>query len=52
MLDVLELGPATGIGGTGDQVRLRKKMAEQLVIEESRHRRWRRCTSGPQSAST
>lgn len=37
MLDELERGPANGTGASGDQVLLRKKMVEQLVIEESRH---------------
>jgi hemerythrin-like domain-containing protein len=37
MLAELERGPALGTGVSQDQLLLRKKMAEQLVIEESRH---------------
>jgi Hemerythrin HHE cation binding domain len=37
MLAELQRGPASGDGATGDQLLLRKKMAEQLVIAESRH---------------
>jgi hemerythrin-like domain-containing protein len=37
MLAELERGPASSSGATGDQLLLRKKMVEQLVIEESRH---------------
>jgi hemerythrin-like domain-containing protein len=37
MLAELERVPASGSGATADQLLLRKKMAEQLVIEESRH---------------
>ena len=37
MLTELERGPAAGTGAGDDALALRKKMAEQLVIEESRH---------------
>ncbi|HWG00989.1 MAG TPA: hemerythrin domain-containing protein [Trebonia sp.] len=37
MLAELEHGPTEVTGATDDQLLLRKKMAEQLVIEESKH---------------
>jgi hemerythrin-like domain-containing protein len=37
MLSELERGPTKSSGASGDQLALRKKMAEQLVIEESKH---------------
>ena len=37
MLTELEKGPTATRGATQDQLALRKKMAQQLVIEESRH---------------
>jgi len=37
MLSELEKGPTQGTGASDDQLALRKKMAEQLVIEESKH---------------
>jgi hypothetical protein len=37
MLAELEKGPTRAAGATGDQLALRKKMTEQLIIEESRH---------------
>jgi thiamine pyrophosphate-dependent acetolactate synthase large subunit-like protein len=37
MLAELERGPTRATGATGDQLALRKKMTEQLIIEESRH---------------
>jgi hypothetical protein len=37
MLSELELGPTAATGATSDQLALRHKMAEQLVIEESKH---------------
>ena len=37
MLTELELGPTASSGANGDQLALRKKMVEQLVIEESKH---------------
>ena len=37
MLTELEKGPTAASGATQDQLALRKKMAQQLVIEESRH---------------
>jgi hemerythrin-like domain-containing protein len=37
MLTELELGPTAATGATSEQLALRKKMAEQLVIEESKH---------------
>jgi len=37
MLAELELGPTVAVGANSDQLALRKKMVEQLVIEESRH---------------
>jgi Hemerythrin HHE cation binding domain len=37
MLSELELGPTAATGATADQLALRQKMAEQLVIEESKH---------------
>jgi hemerythrin-like domain-containing protein len=37
MLAELEKGPTKATGATGDQLVLREKMAEELIIEESRH---------------
>ena len=37
MLSELELGPVADSGATADQLALRQKLVEQLVIEESRH---------------
>ena len=37
MLSELESGPTAATGASPDQLALRKKMAESLVIEESRH---------------
>jgi hemerythrin-like domain-containing protein len=37
MLDELETGPTAATGASENGLALRKKMAEQLVIEESRH---------------
>jgi hemerythrin-like domain-containing protein len=37
MLSELELGPVAATGATSDQLALRQKMVEQLVIEESKH---------------
>jgi len=37
MLAELELGPTAATGADSDQLALRKKMVQQLVIEESRH---------------
>jgi hypothetical protein len=37
MLAELERGPTRATGATQDQLALRKKMTEQLIIEESRH---------------
>jgi hemerythrin-like domain-containing protein len=37
MLAELERGPTKAAGATEDQLALRKKMTEQLIIEESRH---------------
>jgi hypothetical protein len=37
MLAELEMGPAKAAGATEEQLLARKKMTEQLVIEESRH---------------
>jgi hemerythrin-like domain-containing protein len=37
MLSELERGPTHGTGASDDQLALRKKMAEELVIEESKH---------------
>ena len=37
MLSELEQGPTAASGATANELALRKKMAEQLVIEESRH---------------
>jgi hypothetical protein len=37
MLAELELGPIAATGADRDQLALRKKMVQQLVIEESRH---------------
>jgi hemerythrin superfamily protein len=37
MLTELELGPTAATGATSDQLALRKKMVQQLVIEESKH---------------
>jgi hemerythrin-like domain-containing protein len=37
MLAELEKGPTAGSGATENQLALRKKMAQQLVIEESKH---------------
>jgi Hemerythrin HHE cation binding domain len=37
MLSELELGPVADTGANSDQLALRRKMVEQLVIEESKH---------------
>jgi hemerythrin-like domain-containing protein len=37
MLTELELGPTAATGASTDQLALRKKMVQQLVIEESKH---------------
>jgi hemerythrin superfamily protein len=37
MLSELELGPAAAAGANSDQLELRRKMVEQLVIGESKH---------------
>lgn len=37
MLTELEKGPTAASGATADQLALRKKMTQQLVIEESKH---------------
>jgi hypothetical protein len=37
MLSELETGPTAATGASENELALRKKMAEQLVIEESRH---------------
>lgn len=37
MLTELELGPTAAAGANPDQLALRKKMVQQLVIEESKH---------------
>jgi len=37
MLSELELGPVAVSGANSDQLELRKKMVQQLVIEESKH---------------
>jgi hypothetical protein len=37
MLAELELGPTAATGASSDQLALRKKMVQQLVIEESKH---------------
>jgi hemerythrin-like domain-containing protein len=37
MLAELEKGPTAATGATADQLALRKKMTQQLVIEESKH---------------
>ncbi len=37
MLSELELGPVAGTGANSDQLALRQKMVQQLVIEESKH---------------
>ncbi len=37
MLAELELGPTAATGANSDQLALRKKMVQQLVIEESKH---------------
>ena len=37
MLAELEKGPTKAIGASEDQLALRKKMAEELIIEESKH---------------
>ncbi|HEY2007194.1 MAG TPA: hemerythrin domain-containing protein [Solirubrobacteraceae bacterium] len=37
MLSELELGPTAATGANADQLALRKKMVQQLVIEESKH---------------
>jgi hypothetical protein len=37
MLTELELGPTAATAATADQLALRKKMTQQLVIEESKH---------------
>jgi hypothetical protein len=52
MLADLEKGPSRAGGVSQDQLALRKKMTERLIIENPGTRRWRRCTSGRLSAST
>ena len=37
MLAELEKGPTVATGASEDQLALRKKMTEELIIEESRH---------------
>ena len=37
MLTELELGPTAATGADADQLALRKKMVQQLIIEESKH---------------
>ena len=37
MLAELEKGPTTATGASEDQLALRKKMTEELIIEESKH---------------
>ena len=37
MLTELELGPTAATGANSDQLALRKKMVQRLVIEESKH---------------
>jgi len=37
MLSELELGPTAASGADSDQLALRKKMVQQLVIEQSKH---------------
>jgi hemerythrin HHE cation binding domain-containing protein len=37
MLAELEKGPTVAVGASEDQLALRKKMTEELIIEESRH---------------
>jgi hypothetical protein len=37
MLNELELGPTAATGANSDQLALRQKMVQQLVIEESKH---------------
>jgi hemerythrin-like domain-containing protein len=37
MLSELELGPTAASGADSDQLALRKKMVQQLVVEESKH---------------
>jgi hemerythrin-like domain-containing protein len=37
MLTELELGPTAATGANADQLELRKRMVQQLVIEESKH---------------
>ncbi len=37
MLTELENGPTAATGSSGSQLTLRKKMVQQLVIEESKH---------------
>jgi hypothetical protein len=37
MLTELEIGPTAATGSSGSELALRKKMVEQLAIEESKH---------------
>jgi len=37
MLSELELGPTAATGATADQLALRQQLAEQLIVEESKH---------------
>lgn len=37
MLTELEIGPTVATGSSGSELALRKKMVEQLIIEESKH---------------
>lgn len=50
MLTELELGPTAAVGADRDQLALRKRMVQQLVIEESRHEAVEEITSGPRCA--
>lgn len=52
MLAELERPPVISAGAVDDQQLLRKKVAEQLVIEESRHEALEEMSSGPPSVST
>ena len=52
MLAELEKGPTSASGASEDQLALRKKMTETLIIRNPSTKRSRKCTSGPLSRST
>jgi hypothetical protein len=51
MLTELEKWPTKATGASEDQLALRKKMTEELIIEESKHRRGDRAGAGGQAGA-